>query len=382
MMIAFCGISLHGAASTNSSNDANSAPSILLALTILPKVLDEVEGSEGTRGLTEQMVQEQADGMGGEFCLHTRAEAREGLGVVALDLELASKLCIECFDRLAQGREVWQEGMRDRISGLICPFGREQDEVIAPGQKALEGSVEVGFVSQDRQSGVLDEELLREITVGAVCRDEGKIEDDPRLGGQEMEFESIEGLLLRRVVAIGGLPVPPMTPSRVIEADNGDRQAVDAAEGPLAWSKTSKKMLEEGDPQPICDGGEAAATAIIPRALGQRWEERRMIPSQIPEKGAFLILPREFGDQREGDYLALTARTPRSRAMIMDSDRPLVQVVDEHVDKSTDIREAVYHGSISCAAGGFDNFSIRGRRFYPILSSTLGYIRSYTRFLS
>jgi hypothetical protein len=66
-------------------------------------VLDEGEVHEGKEWAAEEVVEVQAEGMGGEFGLNAGTPSAEGLGAVALQLELLHELAVDGLDDLPEG---------------------------------------------------------------------------------------------------------------------------------------------------------------------------------------------------------------------------------------------------------------------------------------
>ena len=87
-------------------------------------MLDESEGLEGLEGLAQEGVAAQAEGVGGQLGLHAGAQAGQGLGAVALDVELLGQLAVDGLDRLA---EVGLQPLDQRVVplALVAAGGRQ-----------------------------------------------------------------------------------------------------------------------------------------------------------------------------------------------------------------------------------------------------------------
>ncbi len=215
-----------------------------LLLPISPIVLDHGECRKSTEWLAGDDVEIEAEGMRGQLRLQAREQSRQTLGLVCLDVELPRQLTIDRFDHLSevahQSRQpIWQ------LLVLIVALWREQPHAMQLVQLALQQRIDVRFVAQGQQLGLVTQELVGQAAIAEMSWCQSEIGDDAIRSRQQMEFEAIERLLLGRVVAVGGPAIPAMLPSRMVKADHRQRQAVEDTERTLVGRQKGEQEAQE-----------------------------------------------------------------------------------------------------------------------------------------
>ena len=182
-------------------------------------------------------------------------------------------------------------GMGARALALV---GAEQVDGV-PGTRArvsralLEGGVAVGLVAEHGEAGLVLQELGAQVAVGDVGGGQGEVGDQPGVGGEQVEREAVDGLLLGGVVAVGGMAAPAVAAAGVGEADHGHGRRVDHAQVAPVGGQGSPHPAPEQPPQGP-SGPFQGAVAVVAAALWQAGEERGVVPPQGGQQGQLLVL--------------------------------------------------------------------------------------------
>ncbi len=88
---------------------------------------------EGQQRAAQQAIAPEAEGVRGQLGLEARAAPADARGAVARDLELPGQLAVDRLDDLAEVVDRPRQ-RRGRLVPLVAALGRQQDEVVAPGQ--------------------------------------------------------------------------------------------------------------------------------------------------------------------------------------------------------------------------------------------------------
>ena len=135
--------------------------------------------------LAEQTVEVEAQGMCGQFGVEASAQTPEGMGMVDFDVELIGKLGIQRFNHLANRVEKALASPWQLLLLIAARNGFEFNPVLLP-QVGSFGCTDIGFIAQDLQVGVFNQQLKADFQVVFIGRRKFKIENDAIHGNQQV----------------------------------------------------------------------------------------------------------------------------------------------------------------------------------------------------
>jgi hypothetical protein len=145
-------------------------------------VRDDGEIHARAERATEEGVEVEAEDVGGELRLEAGAEAADGLGAVALEVELLDELTVDGLDALSEVVDGPHQ-RHGQSRQLVAALGDEQGQIVADGEVLLERAVDIALnlrLAASHTLGASEPQPSDAPPVPAPCRRSSSGSSSPR----------------------------------------------------------------------------------------------------------------------------------------------------------------------------------------------------------